>query len=203
MRIGLLGGSFNPAHEGHRYISLEACKRLGLNAVWWLVTPQNPLKEQGRAASLTARLAQARAVALHPRLVVSGLEAQLGTRFTADTLSALKRRFPRVHFVWIMGADNLVQLPHWRRWTDILAQMPVAVVDRPGHGLKAQLGKAAARFRAARWREADARAFALARPPAWIYLHAKLHPQSATGLRRQGAWPGADPSHPKPRSTPP
>lgn len=189
MRIGLLGGSFNPPHEGHRHVSLVALRRLDLDAVWWLVSPQNPLKADDGMASLDRRVAAAAALARHPRISVSAIEARLGTRYTVDTLRALKSRFPGVHFVWLMGADNLVQLPRWKDWQQIMALVPVAVIDRPGFALSAQLGRAAERFRSARMPETQARSFACARPPAWIYLHAKLNPLSASAIRRHGAWP--------------
>lgn len=186
MRIGLLGGSFNPAHEGHRHISLVARRRLDLSAVWWLVSPQNPLKEAQDTADLEKRMATAGAIADHPRIVVTDIEVRLGTRFTVDTLRALKSRFPGVHFVWLMGADNLVQMPRWKQWKEIMSLVPVAVIDRPGYALKAQMGKAAERFRDARVPETQARTFPYAEPPAWIYLHAKLNPLSATAIRRSG-----------------
>jgi nicotinate-nucleotide adenylyltransferase len=189
MRIGLLGGSFNPPHEGHLHISLVAGRRLDLHAVWWLVSPQNPLKPADGLAGFEQRISAAEKLARHPRIVVSDAEARLGTRYTADTLRALKSRFPGVHFVWLMGADNLVQLPHWKHWQDIMSLVPVAVIDRPGYALKAQLGKAAERFRAARVPETEARSFPQAEPPAWIYLHAKLNPLSATAIRQRGGWP--------------
>ena len=189
MRIGLLGGSFNPPHQGHLHISLVAGRRLDLHAVWWLVSPQNPLKPAGDTADLEMRLSAAEKLARHPRIVVSDAEARLGTRYTADTLRALKARFPGVHFVWLMGADNMVQLPQWKHWQEIMSLVPVAVIDRPGYALRAQLGKAAERFRAARVPETEARSFPRAEPPAWIYLHAKLNPLSATDIRQSGGWP--------------
>ncbi len=119
-RIGVLGGSFNPAHEGHRHISIMALQRLRLDAVWWMISPQNPLKDAGEMAPLHNRVRRARAVASHPDVHVTDIEAQLGTRFTADTVEALKRRFPAIRFVWLMGADNLCQIPKWRNWrTDL------------------------------------------------------------------------------------
>jgi len=189
MRIGLLGGSFNPAHKGHLHISLVAWRRLDLHEVWWLVSPQNPLKSANATAELDRRMASAEALARHPRLVVTDIETRLGTTYTVDTLRALKSRFPGVHFVWLMGADNLVQLPHWKHWQELMSLVPVAVIDRPGYALKAQLGKAAETFRTARVPETGARSFALSRPPAWIYLHAKLNPMSATAIRQGGDWP--------------
>ncbi len=130
LTIGLLGGSFDPAHGGHLYVSLVALKSLGLDYVWWLVSPGNPLK--GAPAALADRLAQARAVARHPRIRVSDIEERLGTRFTIDTIAALMRRFPQVHFVWLMGSDNLQQFARWRRWPAIVRRLPVVVVRRPG-----------------------------------------------------------------------
>src|SRR5262249_22048457 len=138
LRIGLLGGSFNPAHEGHLYASIVALKQLQLDYVWWLVSPQNPLKETASMADFSARLAAARPFTTHPRIVVSGIESALGTRFTVDTLAALKRRFPQLHFVWLMGSDNLIQLPRWRAWRRIFESVPVAVVARPGTALAAR-----------------------------------------------------------------
>jgi len=128
MRVGLLGGSFNPAHEGHRHVAELARRRLRLDQVWLLVSPGNPLKPVAGMAPLAERLASARRLADGRRIVATAIEADLGTRYTADTLAALRQRFPRVHFVWLMGADNLVQLPRWRHWLRIAAAMPFAVV---------------------------------------------------------------------------
>lgn len=182
-RIGLLGGSFNPAHEGHLHISLLALRRLRLDQVWWLVSPQNPLKPEKGMASLDARLESARRLARHPRLHVTDIEARLGTRYTADTLRALKRRFPRARFVWLMGADNLLQIPNWERWTAVFETVPVAIFARPSYSVRALAGKAAQRYR--RWRVPAQRAGGLAwrTPPAWVFLHCRLHPASATKIR--------------------
>jgi nicotinate-nucleotide adenylyltransferase len=185
LRIGLLGGSFNPAHEGHRHISLVALQRLRLDAVWWLVSPQNPLKSKEGMAAFVERLAGAETVARHPRIHVSDIEAKLGTRFTVDTLLALRRRHRRHNFVWIMGADNLIQLPRWRRWTTIFDTVPVAVLARPAYSSRALSGPAAQRFR--QWRLPDRAAGLLADrgPPSWVFLHTPLHPASATEIRAQ------------------
>jgi ribosome silencing factor RsfS/YbeB/iojap/nicotinate (nicotinamide) nucleotide adenylyltransferase len=185
-RIGLLGGSFNPAHEGHRHISLEMIKRLGLDAVWWLVSPQNPLKAADGMAPLVRRLACARDVARHPRIVVTALESALGTRFTAETLARLRARFPATRFVWIMGADNLTQIPRWQHWTRIFAAMPVAVHDRPSYSLKSLEGLAARRYASSRIDREGASGLISARPPAWTFVLAKRHPVSATALRTVG-----------------
>src|SRR5262245_42469128 len=132
MRIGLMGGSFNPAHEGHRHISLAAIERLCIDRLWWIVTPGNPLQAKGELAEFPQRIAKARVVAAHPRIEVTGFEAELGGAFTANTLAFLCRRFPDVSFVWVMGGDNLVQIHRWHHWRDIFALMPIAVMDRPG-----------------------------------------------------------------------
>ena len=182
-RVGLLGGSFNPAHGGHRRISLLALRLLGLDEVWWLVTPRNPLKPPAELAPYEARLARARAVARHPRIRVSNLERRLATRFTDDTLRAVVRRFPAARFVWIMGADNLAQMPLWRHWTRIFATVPIAVFDRPTYSLVALAGKAARRYRAARIVQERARGLAGRTPPAWVFLPVAHDPVSATALR--------------------
>ena len=181
MRIGLLGGSFNPAHEGHRAMSLYALKRLGLNQVWWLVSPHNPLKPEKNMAPLASRLEKARMAARHPKIMVTDIETRIGTRYTADTLSILRARFSRTHFVWLMGADNLRQIPRWRRWTDIFKEMPVAVFRRPGCAIE---GKAARRFASSRHAAGYGKKLALHAPPAWLVLDNPLNLLSATALRR-------------------
>ena len=182
-RIGLLGGSFNPAHEGHRHISLKCLRRLGLNEIWWLVSPQNPLKPRADMSPLAERLAGARAMANHPRLHVTAIEQTLGTRFTVNTLAALQRRFPRACFTWIMGADNMAQVSRWRQWTHIFHAAPVAIVPRHPYLLSAMMSKAATRYRRARIPECAARALPLCSPPAWILIGGPLHPASATEIR--------------------
>lgn len=188
-RIGLLGGSFNPAHDGHRYISTEALKRLRLDAVWWLVSPQNPLKPTAGMASLDDRLAAARAVARHPRIRVTDLERRLGTRYTADTLDALVRRYPTTRFVWLMGADNLVQLPSWQRWSSIVNTVVIAVFARSPYDARALSGQAAHRFAHARIDARGAPTLADWQPPAWLFLPLRRHPAAATALRAAGRWP--------------
>ena len=181
LKIGLLGGSFNPAHEGHRHISLLALKQLQLDQVWWLVSPQNPLKAATGMAPLAQRLAGTRTMAMHPRIRASDLESRLGTRYTVDTLSALQRRWPRSAFVWLMGADNLVQLPRWHRWREIVEMVPMAIFNRPGQGHRALAGAAAARF--ARSRVRNPRKLADSAAPAWCFLFTPLHPASSTTIR--------------------
>lgn len=183
-RIGLLGGSFNPAHAGHRHIAELALKQLGLDEVWFLVSPGNPLKSQQGMADLSDRLASATAQAGRPGLRATAIEQALVTRFTADTLAALRRRFPRHRFVWLMGADNLAQIPRWDRWKTLFRTMPIAVFARSSYSTKALAGKAALRFSAARVRPRHGAA-RLARqdPPAWVFLHTRLHPASASAIR--------------------
>ncbi|MBX3499103.1 MAG: nicotinate-nucleotide adenylyltransferase [Alphaproteobacteria bacterium] len=183
-RIGLLGGSFNPAHEGHVHVSLEALKRLGLDEVWWLVSPQNPLKAATDMAGLDRRMARARAIAAaHRRLRVTDLERALGTRYTIDTVRALRRHHPRARFVWLMGADNLKQLPRWKDWAALVEAVPIAVIDRPGFAPAALSGAPAHRYAGARLRPGAARSLADRAPPAWTFLYTRLNPLSATALR--------------------
>lgn len=186
-RVGLLGGSFNPAHAGHRHVSLEALKRLGVDEVWWLVTPQNPLKPEAGMAPFADRLARAAALARHPRIKVLDLEARLGTRYTRDTVVALQHFFPRVRFVWLMGADNLTQIRHWEHWTEIFSRVPIAVFARPTYYLKALAGLAARRFVRRRIGAAKARLLADLEPPAWVFLPIRLDASSATEIRAHGA----------------
>ncbi len=183
--VGLLGGSFNPAHQGHRHISRIAIKSLGLDEVWWLVSPQNPLKDSHSLLPLADRVASARAIVRHPAIRVTDIERRLGTHFTADTLSALKRRFPCVRFVWLMGADNLIQMPRWDRWERIFATVPVAVFDREPHTYAALTSRAATRFAAARRTGRRVLALAGTHPPAWAFLFYRRHPASATDIRRK------------------
>jgi nicotinate-nucleotide adenylyltransferase len=187
-RIGLLGGSFDPAHAGHLRLTREALRRLRLARVWWLVSPGNPLKPNPPAA-MALRIAAARRLAGHPRIVVTDLEARLGTRFTADTLAALARAYPGVRFVWLMGADNLAGLHRWDRWRDIAAQTPMAVFARPGTGLAALAAPAARAMARARRPAHAAPGLAAAPAPAWTYLTMPLSPLSSSALRARGLWP--------------
>ena len=182
LRVGLLGGSFNPAHDGHRYVSLEALKRLRLDQVWWLVSPQNPLKAAAGMAPLAERVAGAERLALHPRLKVMALETRLGTRYTADTLARLAA-WPGHRFVWLMGADNLAQLPRWWKWRGILAGCPVAVFERHPYSYAALSGPVARGFAAERLPEDRADELVQRAPPAWVFLRLRPHPASATAIR--------------------
>jgi nicotinate-nucleotide adenylyltransferase len=185
LRIGLFGGSFNPPHAAHRAVSLFAMKRLGLDRVWWLVSPGNPLKNVRELPPLGTRMAAAGARARHPRIDVTDIEAQIGTRYTVDTVRALRRRCPAVHFVWIMGVDNFIDFHRWRAWRAVFALLPIAVVDRGGIGLGALGRPAAQAFR--RWRlpAADARQLVARKPPAWVLLHGVKSPVSSTTLRQK------------------
>ena len=184
MRIGLYGGSFNPPHAGHRHVSLMALKRLGLDRVWWIVTPGNPLKDPGNSPRWRCVCGDARQVSDDPRIDVTAFEEDIGARYTVDTLAYLKRRFPDVHFVWIMGADNLAGFHRWRGWRRIAGMMPMAVIDRPGWTLKAVRSKSAIALSRSRIREADARALPDLAPPAWVFLHGPRSHLSSTELRR-------------------
>ena len=182
-----MGGSFNPAHGGHLHLSLLALRRLALDEVWWLVSPQNPLKPVAGMAPFTARLKQARRVAAgHQRIAISDFESRLGgSYYTADTLQALRSRFPRRRFVWLMGADNLVQLRRWERWNEIFLTVPIAVFDRPFHALRALAGLPARRFARHRLPISAARRLAEMKPPAWVFFHTRLDTSSATRIRSE------------------
>lgn len=182
MRIGLLGGSFDPAHDGHAAITQAALRRFRLDRVWWLVSPGNPLKAQG-PAPMADRIARARAILADPRVVVTDVERRLGTRMTADTVAALKRGWPGVRFVWLMGSDNLVQFDRWDRWREIAAAVPIGVLARPGSHTAARHSPAAQVM--LRWRLPVARAGMLAcmKPPAWVLVNLRMSPQSSTALR--------------------
>jgi nicotinate-nucleotide adenylyltransferase len=187
-RIGLLGGSFNPAHEGHRDISLAALAYLDLDEVWWVVSPQNPLKSAKGMASFAERMASAKAMANHhPHIRVTDIEHKLGTRYTADTLRKLVTRFPSYRFVWLMGADNLAQISSWADWTRIFHLTPIAVFDRPTYTIKALSSLAARRFRRSRRREAALKTLAATPAPAWVFVHHRLNPISATQIRAEQA----------------
>ena len=184
MRIGLLGGSFNPPHEAHVEISLAALKRLGLDRVWWLVTPGNPLKNGSDLPALGERVRAARLLAAkHPGIEVTGFAGQKSSPYTVDVLTELKRRLPAVKFVWLMGADNLADFHRWRAWDQIFRLTPIAVLDRPTFRLKARASKTAHRFSEFHVDESDASGLAQLAPPAWTILTHKLSPLSSTTLR--------------------
>ncbi|WP_313901472.1 nicotinate-nucleotide adenylyltransferase [Methylobacterium sp. J-070] len=186
MRIGLYGGSFNPAHLGHRHVTLMALRRLGLDRVWWLVSPGNPLKSRTALPAVAFRCAQAQRVARHPRIAVTGVEAALNARFTVQTLRFLARRRPGVHFVWIMGADSLATFHRWKGFAEIARLVPIAVIDRPGFTMTPLSARAARRLAGARLAEADAPALPLRTPPAWVFLHGPRSALSSTAIRDGG-----------------
>lgn len=187
MAVGLFGGSFNPAHDGHAHVAETAMRRLGLDRVIWLVSPQNPLKGSDETAPLAERMASARTAAAlaasGPSMIVSDFETRAGTQWTVDTLRVLKARHPGVRFVWLMGSDNLIGFHRWRGWTDIMRMMPVAVIARPGSLHHSRTAPAAARFAAARVPSSRARLLPDLPAPAWTWLTAPLNPRSSTAIR--------------------
>lgn len=183
MRIGLFGGSFNPAHDGHRLVALQCLKRLALDKVWLLVSPGNPLKDPADLAPLEERVAAARQLMAHPQIEVTGFEAEHGFRYTFDTLSYLKDSTPGARFVWIMGADNLSNFDHWERWRDIAHLMPIAVYARPTSSLRATSSKAAVALKPYRLDERRATDLATHPAPVWVYLHGIMSRQSSSAIR--------------------
>ena len=185
--IGLLGGSFDPAHDGHAHITREALRRFGLDRVWWLVSPGNPLKARG-PAPLEKRLARAREVMQHPRVVVSDIEARLGIRYTAQTIAALRRLYPGVNFVWLMGADNLAQLHKWEDWRSIMDSVPVGVLARPGDRIAARMSRAAKVYRQDKVPASAAHRLGWMEAPAWAFVNVPMHAASSTAIRAGGGW---------------
>jgi nicotinate-nucleotide adenylyltransferase len=185
MVVGLLGGSFDPAHQGHVHITAEAIKRMGLDRVWWLISPGNPLKAR-QPAPMADRIAHARRLLHDPRVVVTDIEARLGTRYTADTIRRLQALYPGVAFVWLMGADNLVQFHHWDRWHEIMTRVPVGVLARPGSGLRARLSVAARVYGGNRVRRGEN--LAHRSPPAWVFVNVPMNNLSSTEIRARGGW---------------
>lgn len=189
MRVGLLGGSFDPAHEGHAHVTREALKRLGLDRVWWLVSPGNPLKPDP-PAPIAERMARARVVMAHPRVVITDIEARFGTRYTAKTLEKLLAQYPGVRFVWLMGADNLAQFHRWQKWDWIFTHVPIAVFARPGTRLAARGGRAAEEYARFRVPAEAARLVAGMPAPAWCFLDMPLNDLSSSAIRASGDWKG-------------
>lgn len=185
--IGLLGGSFDPPHAGHVHITKEALKRFGLDHVWWLVSPGNPLKLNG-PAPLATRMDAARTLMDHPRVTVTDIEALLGTRYTAQTIAALRRRFPGVRFVWLMGADNLAQFHRWQNWRWIMDNVPVGVIARPGDRISARLSKAAKVYRRARLPGRASHILGRVAPPRWCFVNLPMSGQSSSAIRARGGW---------------
>ncbi|MFT4700859.1 MAG: nicotinate-nucleotide adenylyltransferase [Yoonia sp.] len=185
--IGLLGGSFDPAHAGHVHITTTAIKRFRLDRVWWLVSPGNPLKKNG-PAPLADRMRTAREVMKHPRVCVTDIEARLGTRYTADTLAALKARYAGARFVWLMGADNLTQFHQWQDWRWIMDNVPIGVVARPGDRIAARLSKAAKIYASARIPGRGAHILGMKHAPAWSFINLPMSSQSSSAIRARGEW---------------
>jgi len=192
--IGLLGGSFDPAHAGHVHITRAALRLFGLDRVWWLVSPGNPLKARG-PAPLADRMAHARSILGDPRVTVTDFEARAGTRYTAETLAALQAAYPGVRFVWLMGADNLVQFDKWQDWRQIMARVPVGVLARPGQNLPARASRAARIFHAARIKPTFSRALAHADAPAWCFVNVPLRDISSSAIRARGGWMAGQQPH--------
>lgn len=185
--IGLLGGSFDPAHEGHRHITLAALRRFGLDRVWWLVSPGNPLKSHG-PAPMEQRLARARDIMQHPHVRITDIEARLGTRYTAQTIARLRRLYPGVRFTWLMGADNLAQFHRWQDWHTIMETVPVGVLARPGSRIEARLSVAARRYAFARLDRQKSRLLGQSIAPAWCFLNISMNEISSTKLRARTGW---------------
>ena len=185
--IGLLGGSFDPAHHGHVHITKAALTRFGLDKVWWLVSPGNPLKRNG-PAPLSQRMQAAQALMRHPRVTVTDIEARLGTRHTAQTLVALRRHYPGVRFVWLMGADNLAQLHRWQDWRWIMDTVPVGVIARPDDRISARLSKAACIYGAAQLPDRASHILGRAQAPAWSFINLPMSHQSSSAIRARGDW---------------
>ena len=186
MKIGLLGGSFDPPHQGHVHISKEALKRLQLDQLWWLVSPGNPLKERG-PWPLRERIRQCCEIVDHPRLRITAFEAALGSPYTVQTLNFLTRRFPATHFVWLMGADNMIGIDHWQNWQQIFRTVPVAVLDRPGDHYRLNSSRAAQLFAPHRLKERAAAALPMQKPPCWCRLSVPLHHARSTNIRARHA----------------
>lgn len=182
-RIGLFGGSFSPAHEGHYMVALHALKHLQLDWVWWLVSPQNPLKDPSVTDEYEQRLAYTRKVARHPRFIVTDIENRMHTRFTFETLERLKLLGGDAKFVWIMGADSLSSLHRWNHWLDIVDTVPIAVLARPGYSIKALRSIAATKLAGRRVMEPAA--VVTATPPAWTFIPMPLRPESSTAIRNR------------------
>jgi nicotinate-nucleotide adenylyltransferase len=182
-----LGGSFDPAHEGHAHITREALKRFGLDRVWWMVSPGNPLKARG-PAPLVQRMARARQIMQHPRVEVTDIEAHLGTRYTAQTLMRLRKMYPQVRFVWLMGADNMAQFHLWQDWQGIMESVPIGVLARPGQRISARMSRAASLFASRRIEGRFSQLLARAEAPAWCFVNVPMNDSSSTKIRAKGGW---------------
>lgn len=190
LRIGLLGGSFDPAHGGHVHITQQALIRFDLDAVWWLLSPGNPLKSRA-PASMAQRMARARSIMQHPRVAVTDIEARLGTRYTAETLARLMSRHPGVRFIWLMGADNLAGFHHWQDWQWIMEHVPVGVLARPGQRLRARMSPCAKLYANYRISGRSSQLLGRRAAPAWCFVNVPMMAQSSSAIRAAGRWDGA------------
>ncbi|WP_122073374.1 nicotinate-nucleotide adenylyltransferase [Pseudophaeobacter sp. EL27] len=188
MTVGLLGGSFDPAHQGHVQISRAALQRFNLDRLWWLVSPGNPLKSRA-PASMERRVAAARELMDHPKVQISDVEARLGTRYTAETLRALRRLYPHVRFVWLMGADNLAHFHHWKDWQQIMETVPIGVLARPGDRISARLSPAARIYRRQMLQDSQSQNLARSVAPAWCFVNVPMIAESSSAIRATGGWP--------------
>lgn len=182
LAIGLFGGSFNPAHGGHRHVAMSGLRELALDQVWWMVSPQNPLKPEQPPADVRAKTIDA--LNLPRAMKVSFIEQELGTQYTVDLLRMLRQRHPNTQFVYLLGSDNLLQFPQWRQWRDILALVPVAVIARPGENIRSRLGQVARQYAHARLPEHQAHRLKDQTAPCWTYLTLPMNPLSSTAIRR-------------------
>lgn len=185
--VGLLGGSFDPAHDGHVHITKAALERFGLDRVWWLISPANPLKTRG-PAPIGERMAAAKSVMQHPRVTITDIEERLGTLYTAQTIVALQAAYPGVHFVWLMGADNLAQFHRWQDWREIMERVPVGVLARPGDRISARMSKTARLYRAHRLIGRASQLLARAEAPMWSFVNLPMSQSSSTAIRAAGEW---------------
>ncbi|MCY4462775.1 MAG: nicotinate-nucleotide adenylyltransferase [Albidovulum sp.] len=186
-RIGILGGSFNPPHSGHVLATLWSLKCFGLDRIWWLVSPGNPLKTE-RPSSMRLRIEAASRMIRHPRVVVSNFEEVAGTNYTYRTVAELTKKYPSTKFVWLMGADSLLQLHHWKNWNEIVRQVPIGVIARPGNNTPARFSAAAARYKRFKIPQELSRALPYREPPAWTLINLPMDPISSTSIRREGRW---------------
>jgi nicotinate-nucleotide adenylyltransferase len=193
MTVGLLGGSFDPAHLGHVQISRAALQRFDLDCLWWLVSPGNPLKSRA-PASMERRVAAAQDLMDHPRVRISDIEARLGTRYTAQTLRALRRLYPQVRFTWLMGADNLAHFHRWKDWQQIMETVPIGVLARPGDRISARLSPAARIYRSQMVKDSQSQCLARSQAPAWCFVNVPMIAQSSTAIRATGGWSSDRPS---------
>lgn len=196
MTIGLLGGSFDPPHKGHVHLTREALKRFGLDRIWWLVSPGNPLKARG-PAPLARRMAACRALMHHPRVDVTDIEQHLGTRITADTIAALRARYPGVRFVWLMGADNLAGFHRWYDWHSIMNTVPIGVLARPGDRISARMSPAARLYRQQRLDGQASHLLAHSTAPAWCFVNMPMLDLSSSAIRQRGGWSARTDTQPR------